>query len=200
MEENIAGLQNNVKYRQILVTAKELFFKYGIRRVTIEEICKKAGVSKMTFYKFFQNKIELAIVMLKQLYDSAEEDFDKITNSNVPFTEKVKMTIEMKKKQTEYMGLELWADMLHNPIPEVEEYIEKQKMYFIKKILNIYTEAQKTGDIRPDIKPEFILYILNLLMETAKDENLLKLYDTPKALAEEVIKFYFYGIVTRKEY
>ncbi|MBN2410872.1 helix-turn-helix transcriptional regulator, partial [candidate division KSB1 bacterium] len=64
------------------MTAKELFFKYGIRRVTIEEICKKARVSKMTFYKFFQNKIELAIVMLKKLYDDAEEDLDKITNSD----------------------------------------------------------------------------------------------------------------------
>ncbi|MBN2414091.1 hypothetical protein JXQ31_20620, partial [candidate division KSB1 bacterium] len=119
------------------------------------------------------------------------------TNSDIPFTEKVKLMIEMKKRQTEYMGQELWIDMLQNPIPEVNDYIEMKKKYFINKILNIYIEAQKKGDIRADIKPEFIFYILNLLMGTAKDENLIKLYDTPKALAEELMKFYFYGIVSR---
>jgi len=199
VDDNLADLQNNVKYQQILNTAKELFFKYGIRRVSIEEICKTAQVSKMTFYKFFQNKIDLVIVMLKQLYDIAEVEVDNIMTADIPFTEKVKLTIEMKKRQTEFMGQELWVDMLQNPIPEIDQFIAIKKKYWVKKILDIYIAAQKDGDIRADIKPEFIFYILNLLTETAKDENLLKLYDTPKDLAEELIKFYFYGILTRKE-
>jgi len=41
----------NQKYNQIIDTSKKLFWKYGIKRVTIEEICREAGVSKMTFYK-----------------------------------------------------------------------------------------------------------------------------------------------------
>ena len=199
MLEYPSDLQNNVKYQQILGTASELFYKYGIRRVSIEEICKTAQVSKMTFYKFFQNKIDLVLVMMQKIYDVAEEEIDNIVNADIPFTEKVKLTIEMKKRQTEFIGQELWTDMLLNPIPEVEQFIEMKKKYFVKKILDIYIAAQKEGDIRADIKPEFIFYILNLLTETSKDENLLKLYDTPKDLAEEVIKFYFYGIVTRND-
>ena len=27
--------------------------------MTVEEVCREAAVSKMTFYKYFQNKVEL---------------------------------------------------------------------------------------------------------------------------------------------
>ncbi|WP_372931944.1 TetR/AcrR family transcriptional regulator, partial [Mariniphaga sediminis] len=56
MKEN----KKSKKYLEIMKTARELFWKHGFRRVTIQEICEKAGVSKMTFYKHFPNKIDLA--------------------------------------------------------------------------------------------------------------------------------------------
>ena len=40
--------------------------------MTIEEICGEAKVSKMTLYKFFPNKIELAKVILKKVFDDFE--------------------------------------------------------------------------------------------------------------------------------
>ena len=48
------------KSLDILNTARQLFWKHGIRRVSVEEVCREAGVSKMTFYRSFPNKIELA--------------------------------------------------------------------------------------------------------------------------------------------
>jgi len=59
----------NIKQEQILSTGKELFWKYGFKRVTIEEICREAKVSKMTFYKYFPNKSKLAIVILDSIFD-----------------------------------------------------------------------------------------------------------------------------------
>ena len=49
---------SNPKREQILKTGKELFWKFGFKRVTIEEICKEAGISKMTYYKYFTNKMD----------------------------------------------------------------------------------------------------------------------------------------------
>ena len=54
-------MANNIsskKYQDIKKKGKELFWKYGTKRVTVEEICREAGVSKMTYYKFFKNKNE----------------------------------------------------------------------------------------------------------------------------------------------
>ena len=37
------------KQLELLKIARELFWKHGFKRVSIEEICQKASVSKMTF-------------------------------------------------------------------------------------------------------------------------------------------------------
>jgi AcrR family transcriptional regulator len=37
---------------QIEHKARELFWKHGFKKVTIDEICKKANVSRKTYYTF----------------------------------------------------------------------------------------------------------------------------------------------------
>ena len=40
--------------------AHELFYRYGIKKATVEDICSRANVSKMTFYRNFKDKNEMA--------------------------------------------------------------------------------------------------------------------------------------------
>lgn len=44
------------KQRELIETAAQLFFKHGFKRVTVEEICRTAKVSKVTFYRYFAAK------------------------------------------------------------------------------------------------------------------------------------------------
>ncbi len=57
---------------------------------------------------------------------------------------------------------------------------------------------QERGDIRSDIKLEFIVFILNHLLEIAADERLVRLYDSPEAMTAELMNFFFYGILPRE--
>lgn len=43
----------------ILTKAKELFFSYGLKSVSMDDLAKMAGVSKKTIYQFFADKNEL---------------------------------------------------------------------------------------------------------------------------------------------
>ena len=58
MHTTISNRRINKK-EQIVHTAETLFTRYESKRVTVEEICRLARVSKMTFYKHFSNKVEL---------------------------------------------------------------------------------------------------------------------------------------------
>ena len=58
------------KYQHIVETAEELFFKHSVKRVSVEEICNKANVSKMTFYRYFSNKQELAEHIIHLMFES----------------------------------------------------------------------------------------------------------------------------------
>lgn len=53
----------------------------GMRRTTVEELARRAGISKGAFYSFFESKEHLFLIMLEQvhreIYGRAKEVFDK---------------------------------------------------------------------------------------------------------------------------
>lgn len=53
----------------IIKTARELFFRLGIRSVSIDDICRELGMSKKTFYVYFASKDELIEQMLQANLD-----------------------------------------------------------------------------------------------------------------------------------
>jgi len=53
----------------IIKTAGELFFRLGIRSVSIDDICRELGMSKKTFYVYFASKDELIEQMLQANID-----------------------------------------------------------------------------------------------------------------------------------
>lgn len=185
------------KLKKILIAAKELFWKYGFKRVTIEEVCREANVSKMTFYKHFKNKMELIKYLLNQIYDKAMKEYREIMDSNLSFPDKVKKSIDLKMIQTQNISNEFMDDYVRHADPEMLEFLNQIKTKNLKMIVDDYTEAQKNGEIRNDIKPEFILYFLNHMFEMIQDENLEKMYSNPQDLIMEMTNFFFYGVLPR---
>ena len=188
----------NQKFQQLVSTAHDLFMRFGIRRVSVEEICREANVSKMTFYKYFKNKIELTKYILTELYTEPMQEYRNIMAKKIPYAEKVKQIIELKHNQTNMVSQEFFKDFLKNPNPEIAALLDKFQKQFLVEILNDFKVARENGDIRPDVKPEFIVYFLNHINEMAQDQKLLNLYDSPNELIMELINFFFYGILTSK--
>jgi len=185
------------KLKVIVLTAKELFWKHGFKRVSIEEVCREAKVSKMTFYKHFKNKSELVKYIINHFTDKAMDQYNAIMQSNIPFPEKIQKTIDLKLEQSKDLSNEFFNDYVRHADKEMLELLHHKRTELLGTIINDYTEAQKKGDIRKDVKPEFILYFLNQMQEMVKDEQLEKLYDSPKDIIMEFTKFFFYGILPR---
>jgi AcrR family transcriptional regulator len=60
---------------KILKTAGELFFKFGIRSVSIDDICNELHISKKTFYTVFKQKDELVVELLDAMSQKKEKDY-----------------------------------------------------------------------------------------------------------------------------
>lgn len=56
--------------KQILKKSGEMFFKLGIRSVSIDDICHELGISKKTFYVYFASKDELVAQLLHVSIDT----------------------------------------------------------------------------------------------------------------------------------
>jgi AcrR family transcriptional regulator len=84
------------KFIQLVETAHVLFWRYGIKRVSVEEICRTAVVSKMTFYKHFKNKVDLALYVLRMVMQTGLRIYRDIMDRDVPFAEKAADFVQMK--------------------------------------------------------------------------------------------------------
>jgi len=186
------------KFEAIVGAARTLFWKHGIRRVTIEEICEKAGVSKMTCYKYFSNKTAIAKYLLEDMFETGVKVYKEIYNSDIPYEEKVKKLLDLKMSNAHEMSQELLDDIYKYQDEELSETIENIKNKLISIYLDDIRESQKTGEIRNDIKPEFMLYFLNNLTEMLTDKRVVEIYSNPEQMILEVMNFFFYGIMPRK--
>jgi len=190
--------QKSQKLQQIMDTAHDLFFRFGFKRVSVEEICSTANVSKMTFYKHFKNKNELIKEFINELYDQVFKEYYEIMDQDIPYAKKTEQVIHWKLAYQEKLSHEFIKEYLDSSDLEIKAIFLQKQQEVLNKIVNDYKEAQKNGDIRSDIKPEFILFIILKLSEIYKDENLTQMYDTPKDLTKEMLNFFFYGILERK--
>jgi len=191
----------NKKLQQLLDTAYDMFWKFGFTRVSIEELCLEARVSKMTFYKHFKNKTELIRFLLYEMSEYSLKQYEDIMSEDIPFVDKVRKSVQLKLKQTENISEAFFNDFQKVNDPELNKVVQEQRVSNIKVVTDWYIKAQKEGDVRQDIKPEFIIYFLNHMMEMVKDPNLLKIYKEPHNLIMELTNFFFYGLLpvdTRK--
>lgn len=187
-----------MKRKQLIQTAKDLFFRHGIKRVTVEEICKEANVSKMTFYKHFKNKNELVKTWITEMTDEAMEQYRTLMDSDLSFEEKVRETINMKLEGTGGMSQDFFSDYIPHAEPELHDFLHQRTHEMMGLIVNDYAAAQKRGDIRQDVKIEFILWYLNKILDLMEDEALQQMYENPQDMIMEMINFFFYGIMPRK--
>ncbi|MCW3790133.1 TetR/AcrR family transcriptional regulator [Paenibacillus sp. LS1] len=66
------------KNRDDLIEAgKELFLKYGLLQVKIKDVCTKAELSRVTFYKHFQSMDELLLAIQMQLIEHLTDEVSR---------------------------------------------------------------------------------------------------------------------------
>lgn len=63
---------------RILKGAEELFFKYGIKSVTMDDIAKHLAVSKKTIYQFYEDKNEMIETLMTISLKKDECEFKEI--------------------------------------------------------------------------------------------------------------------------
>ena len=157
---------NSKKRGQIVETAERLFTRHGIKRITVEEICQKADVSKMTFYKYFSNKTDLVENIWNKWIEEGFEKLDEINALDIPFPEKIEMMFKWRTELISKMSTEFIEEVL--PIDPERGKVRKRFLKFI-------VDAQKKGDIRPEIRPEFIAAVIDKMHELARDEKLMRM-------------------------
>jgi len=127
MLENKRKIQSNEMKKKIYACAQDLFNKYGYRKVTVDSIVEKAGVSKGSFYVHFESKKSLLSQLIADQISQADLNYESFIE-NIP----VEMCpsdvlIELVKKISNYIAEDIGPEamtMLYEILITKEENTE----------------------------------------------------------------------------
>ena len=73
----------------IIAGCLSLFFKYGIKSISVDDITHNLGISKKTFYQFFNNKEDVIKVISKDFINQNLLKNREIIEDNTNVIEKI---------------------------------------------------------------------------------------------------------------
>ena len=150
-----AAVLSQDQKRNIIKTAGDLFFRLGIRSVSIDDICRELGISKKTFYVYFESKDELIEQLLQANLDyiaGKMEDLVKLQD----FKQLVKVFI--KRQQAEKNDVRRVPQLVY----DLKKYYPRQFADFQQKcfetqknyIMRYLEQGLKDGYVRADLNIE----------------------------------------------
>lgn len=186
------------KYNEILTTAKDLFWKYGLRRVSIEEICQKANVSKMTYYKYFPNKIELAKTIFNLVVEDGIKKFRGILKEDCSPAEKMQKMLLLKMESANNISADFIQDFYTGREPELKKFVEEKTHEAWLLLLDDYKKAQDAGVFRKDLNPELLMKIQAKLIDLLDDESFTSMFNSQQEMIIELTKLLVYGVISQE--
>ncbi len=192
------------KHDLIVRTAQKIFAYFGVRKATIDEIAKTAGIGKGTIYNYFNSKEELFAVVVKREEEELKEQITKNINTAdsatdkliLFFTTKIKYLFKLKNFYS------IQKDMLDIIYSELEQ-ITYSYYEFEKQTL---TDIFKAGIDANIFEITDIDLTVNVIMLTSKSLELYWLrneqYDSPEKPINEIknlMNIFFNGILKREK-
>ncbi|MCU9595030.1 TetR/AcrR family transcriptional regulator [Caldibacillus thermolactis] len=184
------------KKRDILEAALALFMEYGIQKVSITEIAKKANVSQVTIYNYFESKDNLVRLVFKYYVDQIWNEQKQLLVNDLPFNEKIKKIIFNKGIAANQISEQFFQDFMKDYASGrsyVEEVYQKEALPLFIKLFN---EGREQGYINSEVSDEAILFYLKMFQEYLQREDVGTM---TLPIAEDLTKLFFYGITGRKE-
>ena len=184
---------------RIILNAFEKFGKYGIRRVTMDQIAHESGISKRTLYETFRDKHELIRDGIKyhSVIKHAEANETIRTSRNVieAIYILVKSGEEMKQKLNP-----LFFEDIRKYYPEVHANISSQaKSRDYSLIRTLIKKGIDDGlfdeDLNVELVNHFFHEVMNILMN---EEHFPKEQYSHEEILRNIVMPYLSGISTKK--
>lgn len=184
---------------RILLKAHELFNKYGIRSVTMDEIATQIGMSKKTIYQSFANKDELvdAIIHDHITKNQLRCEGDTIEAKNA--IHQVFLTMDMVQEMHQEINPSTFNDLQKFHPSTFKKLNDFKDMYLYKIIRDNLEWGIKDGLYREDLNLDIIIKLRLHTMFLPFNQDLFPMGKYNFVDVEiHILEHFLYGLATPK--
>ena len=183
----------------ILKSAGELFFRYGVKSVTMDDIASHLGMSKKTIYQFYKDKDELLSAFVQSFVKHNSGAFEHVCKATQNAIDEIFCVMKHLRNMMLQMNPKLFFELQKyypHAWQQLKDFREKHVAEMIQKNLE---RGVKQGLYRSDIN---IIVLAKLRLEEidmAMNHNIFPIDKFNLAQVQlTLFEHFLYGICTLK--
>ena len=141
---------------RILAEAEQLFWKYGVRSVTMEDIAKRLGISKKTIYQHFNDKEQILFQVIQDKTSQNQFDMACMSVEASNPIEEIMQVLDMLQKRADQMSPNLFIDLQRHYPQTFALFKQFKEQYIMRSILENIQKGISQGLYRDDINPAIL--------------------------------------------
>ncbi|HXU27897.1 MAG TPA: TetR/AcrR family transcriptional regulator [Bacteroidia bacterium] len=184
---------------KILETSLNLFYKYGIKAITMDDIAKEMGISKKTIYRFFKEKDDIVNQLSETELKKSQLMMEEMRKqANDPIHEMILISIHIQKVFAEINPV-FFYDLNKQFSKALNDFKKFKSECIFTNINRNIIEGVKQGLYRSDLDVDFAAQYRVLQMDMFMGRSDFAFENISMAKAHQLIMdIFMHGISTVK--
>ncbi len=186
---------------RIKLKADELFRRYGIRSVTMDEIATQLGMSKKTIYQYYADKDQLVDAVAVDEINYSQECCLKDSSTAANAIEEIFKVMEFVEVMFRNMNPSMLHDLEKYHPAGYRKFLEHKNKFLYEMVRKNIERGIKEELYRPELdieimaryRLESMMLAFNTSLFPSSKFNLVKLHN-------EILEHFLYGLATLKGY
>jgi AcrR family transcriptional regulator len=184
---------------KILQGAEDLFVKYGIRSISMDDIARHLSVSKKTLYQHFVDKDELVTMVVQSHLNDQKKIYDQIEEQSENSIDELHRIGDCLRRHAQESNPTLLFDIQKFHPKAWSVWVEYKNNVIRCSILRNIEQGVKDGHFRADIKPEILSsYRLASIEVIHSDVIFPKDKFNLAEVHSQIFEHFVYGLCTEK--
>jgi AcrR family transcriptional regulator len=187
-------MQIDAQRERILDAAFDKFRRYGIRRVTMDEIARDLRVSKKTLYLHFPDKEALVRASAERIAGTVMPPVAAALDRDGPPMERIMEAWRAFATIPKLLSAE-FIDDLQADYPHLWKEIDARRHAVIGRFEKLIEEGVRSGDFRPEVHPKVAMRVILAVIEQVMVPDVLARGEfTPAEAVATILAIFSRGI------
>jgi len=183
----------------IIAKSAELFLRYGVKNLTMDEIARQLGMSKKTIYLYVANKSDLVKKVMQAHLDKEDTFIKEVQKTSKNALEENLRTMTFMSQELQGFNAVVFFELQKYYPESYALFNEHKEKVALRRILNNLKAGIKEGLYRKDIDTEIVSRIFVSALDILIDQQRFpsKKYHFYN-LYKEFVNYHLGGILTPK--